>query len=157
VSESPFRWETPGVPHRGWTLLYVVDHDEPDHQCEMCGNPEVRYVHHIAHPEYAGELLVGCVCCEKLTGNYTRPRELEARLKSRARRRANWPNRKGWKVSRNGNRWIKHLGHHVVVMASKFGDGWACAVDGTFSRRNYPDQAAAMLAAFDHIDPPTGA
>lgn len=47
------RWDQPGVPHKGWHCVDVVDlradggpADEIDYAtCQMCGNEKIRYVH----------------------------------------------------------------------------------------------------------------
>ena len=47
------RWDQPGVPHKGWHCVDVVDlradgesADETDYAtCQMCGNEKIRYVH----------------------------------------------------------------------------------------------------------------
>ena len=53
------RWDQPGVPHKGWQCVDVVDlradggpADETDYAtCQMCGNEKIRYVHVMAHPD----------------------------------------------------------------------------------------------------------
>lgn len=62
------RWDQPGVPHKGWHCVDVVDlradvesADETDYAtCQMCGNEKVRYVHVMEHPDLAagGSLIV---------------------------------------------------------------------------------------------------
>ena len=51
------RWDQPGVPHKGWHCVDVVDlradgesADETDYAtCQMCGNEKIRYVHIMEH------------------------------------------------------------------------------------------------------------
>ena len=47
------RWDLPGVPHKGWTLVGFEDiKDDPDadyETCEMCGNERIRFVHILSH------------------------------------------------------------------------------------------------------------
>ena len=46
------RWDNPGVPHKGWTLICVEDlgeevsgDEEIEYEtCEMCHNERIRYV-----------------------------------------------------------------------------------------------------------------
>lgn len=53
------RWDQPGVPHKGWHCVDVVDlradgesADETDYAtCQMCGNEKIRYVHIMEHPD----------------------------------------------------------------------------------------------------------
>lgn len=47
------RWDQPGVPHKGWHCVDVVDlradgesADETDYAtCQMCGNEKTRYLY----------------------------------------------------------------------------------------------------------------
>ena len=72
------RWDNPGVPHKGWTLICVEDlgedvsgDEEIEYEtCEMCHNERIRYVHILTHPEYPGEIRVGCDCACKMTEDY---------------------------------------------------------------------------------------
>ena len=58
------RWDQPGVPHKGWHCVDVVDlradgesADETDYAtCQMCGNEKIRYVHIMEHPGSGREL-----------------------------------------------------------------------------------------------------
>src|SRR5262249_6875738 len=38
--------------------------------CEMCESQEVRYVHIMTHPNYKGQLEVGCVCAGNMGEGY---------------------------------------------------------------------------------------
>ena len=80
------RWDQPGVPHKGWHCVDVVDlradgesADETDYAtCQMCGNEKIRYVHIMEHPDLNENFDVGCVCAEKMSGvaiekTYPRP------------------------------------------------------------------------------------
>ena len=90
-------WNKPGLPHKGWTCVDVIDLAEgidetesiPYEQCEMCGNEKIRYAHVMSHPDYPDEIYVGCVCAEKMTGDYVNPRRCENELRNRAQRRKN--------------------------------------------------------------------
>jgi len=67
-------WNQPGVPHKGYHSLGVTDLEAATHVCDMCGKEEIRYVHHLVHPEH-GHKDVGCVCAEKLTNDYVTHKE----------------------------------------------------------------------------------
>ena len=72
------RWDQPGVPHKGWHCVDVVDlradgesADETDYAtCQMCGNEKIRYVHIMEHPDLDENFEVGCVCAEKMSDDY---------------------------------------------------------------------------------------
>ena len=102
---SENRWDQPGVPHKGWHCVDVVDlradgepADETDYAtCQMCGNEKIRYVHIMEHPDLDETFDVGCVCAEKMSGDYEGPKRREAKLRNRAARRTRWLQRK-WRV-----------------------------------------------------------
>jgi hypothetical protein len=56
----------------------------------MCETQEIRYVHTMVHPDYANELRVGCVCAEKIEGEYIGPRLREKAPRSAAVRKKRW-------------------------------------------------------------------
>lgn len=72
------RWDNPGIPHKGWMLVECIDlgegvygDDEIEYEtCEMCHNEKIRYVHILTHPNYPGEIHVGCDCACKMTEDY---------------------------------------------------------------------------------------
>ena len=72
------RWDQPGVPHKGWHCVDVVDlradgesADETDYAtCQMCCNEKIRYVHIMEHPDLDENFEVGCVCAEKMSDDY---------------------------------------------------------------------------------------
>jgi hypothetical protein len=119
----------------------------------MCETQEIRYAHAMTHRDYAGELHVGCVCAEKMEDDYTGPRLREKALRSAAGRKKRWLSRK-WKTSARGNAYLNTDGFNITVYAN--GDGsWGGRIEeqGTgrtiASRRRYPTEDAAKLAAFD--------
>jgi hypothetical protein len=69
-------WNQPGVPHRGWRAVDIIDRGEADANCEMCGQSEVRFLHLVEHPAHTS-LRVGCVCAEKMTADYSGQRKTE--------------------------------------------------------------------------------
>ena len=147
------KWSEPGVPHKGWTCVGVEDLEEPSAICEMCETQEIRYVHAMTHPEYASELHVGCVCAEKMEDDYIGPRLREKALRSAAGRKKRWLGRK-WKTSARGNSYINTDGFNITIYPN--GDGtWGGRIEerGTAravaSRKRYPTEDAAKLAAFD--------
>ncbi len=91
-------WDVKGVPHKGWKCESVIDvgewvgsGDEIEYaQCEMCGNEGIRYVHIMKHRNYPKKLGVGCVCAEKMSGDYVNPRKEENAIKNKALRRKNF-------------------------------------------------------------------
>jgi hypothetical protein len=52
----------------------------------MCERAEVRYVHVMTHPDFDGELEVGCVCAGRMEEDYKAAEEREADLKRLARK-----------------------------------------------------------------------
>lgn len=151
------RWDRKGLPHTGWSCAGMEDLGSADGQCEMCGKEEIRYVHFMRHPDIGETLPVGCICAEKMEGEYgrerSRARQREAKLRNAAGRRHRWPSLTGWTRSKKGNVHIKKDGRRVVVFASgarfKFLIEDAGRAEPYFSPRSYVDVREAKLAAFD--------
>jgi hypothetical protein len=132
------RWNTEGIPHKGWRYVGMEDlgdnalpGDEIQYeQCEMCGNEKIRYVHLLTHPDYLEELRVGCVCASKMTDDYVNPREREKDLRNRANRRKNFIRREWNYKPETGNYTLKYKGEYITIMKSKFGSGWGVIFKG---------------------------
>jgi len=88
-------WNTPGMPHRGWTNMGMEDLGEASHKCEMCGQEEIRYVHKMFHPE-KGRFDVGSVCAGVMIEGYVGTEE-KKEFKSHIGKRQRWE-QKQWKV-----------------------------------------------------------
>jgi hypothetical protein len=157
-------WDQPGIPHSGWTCVSVYDTreseepgDEPEYEtCQMCGNERIRFVHVMENPRHVGQIEAGCICAEKMSGDYSGPREREGRLASRAIRRKTWLSRK-WHVSWGGNLSLKakDIDVRVGIVRNNFHEGWwNYRIGSTFGRERYPTVEAAKLALFDELWPP---
>lgn len=146
------KWSQQGVPQKGWTCIGFEDLGEPAAECEMCENQEIRYVHQMQHPDYPNILDCGCVCAGRMEENYAAASKRESDSKNLAQRRARWLKRK-WKVSTNGNDYLKTDGFHIVVFARS--GGWSGTITNlangiaTQARRVYETQDKAKLGAFD--------
>lgn len=149
------KWSIPGVPHKGWICIDTEDLGAPVAVCEMCEQQDIRYVHTMQHPDYHEVLHCGCICAGHMEEDVEQARQREARIKNAARRRAAWPNRKAWHRSRQGNLVIRDRGFQVTIFER---DGlWHGLIQRPatgfkrFSKRDYPNERAAQLAAFDAI------
>jgi len=146
------KWSQRGVPQKGWTCIGFEDLGEPAAECEMCENQEIRYVHQMQHPDYPTILDCGCVCAGRMEENYAAASTRESDSKNLAQRRARWLKRK-WKVSTNGNDYLKTDGFHIVVFARS--GGWSGTITNlangtvTQARRVYETQDKAKLGVFD--------
>lgn len=148
---------TPGVPHKGWTLLDVIDlRDDEGREygdyddCEFCDHEQIRYVHVIEHAAYPGPLRVGCDCACRLTEDYRTPRARERALRSRSARRSRFPGRR-WRRTKIGSEMIKLDGYRVTV-GRVGGDRFRVWIDGVGGVRTYPASTPAKLAAFDAVE-----
>lgn len=153
-------WNQPGVPQKDWRCVDVVDlradgesRDETDYEtCEMCGNEKIRYVHIMEHDEY-DQLQVGCVCAEKMSGDYVNPKKRQNDLQNLAKRRAkckaDWSKRE-WKRSSKGNLWTKVNGVTITIFLSQYKQGkWVLVIDRAYSQATYDSEVEAQLASFD--------
>jgi hypothetical protein len=144
--ESGYTWTIPGMPRRGWVCVQVTDHGEAIQSCEACGHPAVRFLHTIRHPAFR-ELEVGCICAGHLTGDSEGSRQREVAL----RRQTAWADRK-WRVSRNGNPWLKARGHRIVVFPSRSSAGYCFAIDGQDVFGPFATGRAAKMASLAIVD-----
>lgn len=148
------KWGQAGVPHKGWRC--VDTHDAgPDRDswptCEMCESMDIRYVHVMAHPDYAGHLACGCVCAGHMEGHLQSARRREAAVKNTARRRSAFPRSKDWRVSQKGNPWIRRDGWTVTIFprGSGFKAVLSRAEQKIFLPQIFPNVDEAKLAAYD--------
>ena len=153
------KWSQPSVPHRGWTCVGIEDLEEPSAVCEMCENQEIRYVHHMMHPDYPDELACGCVCAGRMEEDYEGARRRESALRASTGRKRRWLERR-WRKSSRGNPYINADGYNVVVYPKRSPgnlQSWGFRVsntltgDAVLSRKPYPTEDAAKLRAFDAI------
>lgn len=148
-------WDQPNLPHKGWKSLDVVDlganGDCEYATCEMCGKERIRFVHTLYHPVEDRKLDVGCICAEKMTGDYSGPRDRERKLKNKASRKAKWLKRK-WRVSWKGNEYLNVDGHNMGIFPDQYNSGyWKYRIGDRFSQRSYSSKNEAKLALFDHF------
>lgn len=157
------RWEREGIPQKGWKEIGVEDLRESLEygnpveykQCEMCGQEKIRYVHILQHPNFSGELRVGCICAEHMTDDYINPQKKERELKNRLNRKKNFM-RKEWQERSEGKYLLRYKGEIIMIMKSKFGPGWGVLYGGQqvfqYNNRKIDDFYTAKLIAFDLFD-----
>lgn len=152
------KWSLPGVPHKGWSFVDIEDLGEPDKICEMCESRLIRYVHYMEHLDYPERLGVGCICAENMEQDYVAPRLREKKLRSAARRRANWA-RRIWMISQKGNLYMNVGKFNLTAFSTEDEKGryWKLRVanrvtgHSQFGRRRFPSVEAAKLAGFDAL------
>jgi hypothetical protein len=153
TSRTSGKWSQPGVPHKGWTCVYIEDLGELAAVCEMCETQDIRYVHYMEHADYSEKLGCGCICAGRMEEDYERARSREKGLRNAAGRRRRWLSR-AWRVSAKGNPYLNATGYNVVVYALS-STTWGFRIKnrgtdaGVTSRRAYPSENAAKLGAFD--------
>lgn len=84
-----------GAPLENWNCREVVDGETADFICELCSCQKVRYIHVMEHPEYNGELNVGCICAGYMEGDLIAARERDDAARRKSSRRANFRKRSG--------------------------------------------------------------
>jgi hypothetical protein len=149
------KWSEPGVPHKGWSFVDLEDLESPDAVCEMCEIQQIRYVHIMRHPDYEGLLRVGCVCAEKMEDDYVGPRLREKKLRLVAGRKKRWLTRK-WRTSARGNSYVNTDGFNITLYTNRDGSWGGRILEpatgrSEASRKRYPSQNAAKLAAFERM------
>ena len=132
LADTPNLWKCDDVPHSGWSCVGISDLGEPAGICEMCGYQIIRYVHHMVHPAYRS-LDVGCICAGKMEGDVEKAKKRENDFKRKESRRNNFVKRK-WKISKNGNQYLKIKDHVVVLFRHKNGRDWMYSIDSNSAR-----------------------
>lgn len=157
------RWDQPNIPHKGWTEIDVIDlADDTDldedieyETCDMCGNEKIRFVHVLIHPEYSGEIHVGCDCAAKMTDDYFNPEARENEVRNRSSRKRNFMKQQ-WYQNSNGNYVLRYKGEYVTVIPSRYGKGYGVYYRGKrmweYKGRKIMDLDTAKRAAFDAFD-----
>ncbi len=149
------KWSDPGVPHKGWTCVDIVDLGAPIETCEMCETMQIRYVHYMRHPEYPTDLGCGCICAGHMEEDYVAAREREHRVRLAGDKRDRWTRSPRWWLSQAGNPCCDREQYLVVVFAKT--GGWGFQVINrlkdikTTARKLYPTVVAAKRASFDAI------
>jgi hypothetical protein len=145
----------PGVPHKGWTLVDVIDARDDEgidfdeyESCEYCDHESIRFVHVLSHPEYAGPMRVGCVCSCHLTQDYVNPKRREREVRNLAAKRKRFVTKK-WDWNRFGGETKELDGYRVTVSRKK--EGFRLWINGKEGSRFYSEASDAKAAAFDAV------
>lgn len=152
-------WKEQGIPHKGWTLIDVIDIREEGQSeldtnyetCMMCGNEKIRYIHIVKHAEITEEFKVGCTCAERMTNDYINPGKRERDLRNRANRRVNW-RKKDWKVSKNGNYFLNIEGRHLLIYKDKKTNKYKVKISEQFGHKTFDTLEKAKIAAFNRME-----
>lgn len=152
-------WKQKGIPHKGWTLVDVIDVREDGQQewetdyevCMMCGHEKIRYVHILQHKEIEEEFRVGCTCSEKMTNDYINPLKREGELRNRANRRISWI-KKEWKRSKNGNYYLTAEENHLLIYVDNRTGKYKIKIGETFGKRFFDNVDLAKIAVFNGIE-----
>lgn len=148
------RWDQPGVPHKGWICVNVIDLKEESagnldyESCSMCGRENIRYVHIMTHSDFKGEMRAGCICAGKMTGDYAGAKSREKVLRNKAARKAKWLTRK-WRTSANGNRFINIEGENIGVY--KKNNRWYARIGANFYKKSFKSEEEAKLYLFENF------
>lgn len=152
IKQKRGKWSEAKVPHKGWSCVDIEDLEKQALTCEMCESQNIRYVHHMFHPEYDEELKVGCICAGHMEQDLQSAKRRDVFLKSRASKRKRWLSR-NWKTSKKGNEYLKVDDFLVTVYyRNKNWTGYIKEIDGEYektSRKKYDSSDKIKLACFD--------
>ena len=157
------RWSKEGIPHKGWECIDVIDLGEgvfegeaiPYESCEMCDQEKIRYIHILKHPNYCGEIHVGCDCASKMTDDYVSPPQRENDLRNRANRRRNFM-KQSWRVKpETGNYVLRYKGDYITIVKNQYG-GFGVVFKGirqwNYCGNKILDFDTARIVAFNLFD-----
>jgi len=128
VGGASGKWIDNETPKRGWTRAGEKDLGAGiTEQCGMCEREQVRYIHYMRHGDL--QLRVGRVCAGYMAGNsddeksirtaLKESKRIDAQLRNRFVRRANFPDLLGWKISQYRNPIITIHGNKIIIRKSE--------------------------------------
>ncbi|WKY46031.1 hypothetical protein Q5O14_08025 [Eubacteriaceae bacterium ES2] len=142
------------APQDNWYCVELIDGEDANFTCELCGYEGVRYIHVMEHDAYFEKLYVGCICAGVMEGDILMAKERDRKMKNRAKRKQNFP-RKKWKMSRGGGYYVKY--HDKYVFINHTDNGYNCACNGKrtskYHEKPIDNFLTACYAAFDLADP----
>lgn len=160
------KWLDDTTPKRGWTCVQAEDLGTDN--LETCEKEQVRYIHHMIHGNPLPlNLKTGCICSGYMEGRFDDQNRIAEAVAAAKRRTANLVNRdarcqkfpmlEGWKVSKNGNPYIKKDKHLVTITKGQCNQqapvNYSAIIDGNKLNKWLPTLDAAKLAAFDYLHP----
>lgn len=147
-------WKDSIVPKSGWSCVGVEDLESPSHICEMCGHHNIRYAHHMVHPNYR-PLICGCVCAGRMEGNIERAKSREAELKKKNRRlnahsrnSNNLPDSSYKTTRKEENEYSYINGIRVGIHQNGYGI-WKYSLNGELCLQNYQSKENAIIGALE--------
>lgn len=142
------------APLENWRCVEMIDGEDADFECELCGYESVRFIHVMEHDEYFEQVSVGCICAGIMEGNILAAKERDRKMKNRAKRKLNFPNRK-WKTARSGAYYVKYRDQYVFI--NRNNGRYNCCCNGRrawlYHGKPITDFLSACYAAFDLADP----
>lgn len=154
VSKCEKKLKEWNAPPDNWRCVDLIDGEEADFKCELCGYDGVRYIHVMEHDEFFEQLYVGCICAGVMEGDILAAKERERKMKNRSKRRLNFPRRK-WQEIAYGRYGLRYRGKWVYI---SFDNGkYSCYCYGKetclYHDKPITDFLSACYAAFDLVDP----
>lgn len=165
------QWGKEGIPHKGWEFVYMIDLcEDAEHlslearkelyeTCEMCDQEGIRYVHVMEHPEFEGQLRVGCICAAKMEDDYVAPKRRERELRNRLSRKHTFLE-KEWSRSNSGNLTLRYQRDYITIFQDRYGRNCYGVTYGSpriewfYKGKKIRNIETAKLLAFDLVDPP---
>lgn len=143
-----------GAPLDGWSCVEMIDLEDAEFTCELCGYEGIRYLHKMEHPQYFEFIEVGCICAGIMEGDILAAKERDRKLRNRSKRKRNFLNRK-WKHAVNGNYYLTYKGDKVFI--NQCSNGYYCFYQGKkvyqYKGKPIDNFLSACYAAFDLADP----
>ncbi len=104
----------------------------------MCETQDIRYIHHMEHPDHPESLEVGCVCAEHMENDYEGPRRRE-----RALRKRRWLTRR-WKTSAKDNDYLNTDGMNITNF-QRSASLWGARIEERATGGNVPTDVETRL------------
>lgn len=135
-------------PSKDWELIGEDDLGDLTGECDHCGT-KLRYTHMVAHPNW-GVMIVGAICCDKLTES-TIGSECHADFLNYVSRRKAFIESPKWHVDPKGVRSIKRAGILIEIVPA-VGGNFRIRLDTVDGRVNHATLLDAQIRVFDFVE-----
>ena len=135
-------------PSKDWELIGQDDLGGLDGECEHCGT-ELRYTHMVTHPNW-GVMIVGAVCCDKLTES-TIGSEGHVDFLNYVNRRKTFIKSPKWEVAPSGVRSIERAGIAIEIVPTNDGK-FHINLDGVKGKTDHATLLDAQISVFDYVE-----
>lgn len=145
------------APLEHWKCRQVIDGETAEFKCELCDCKKVRYIHVMVHPDYDGEINVGCICAGVMEGDLVAAKARDDAARRKSQRKVNFRKKK-WAEIKDDTWSVKYKKRVVMIERDAFRgkDFYKISIDTEkyqwMNNRRIETLEAAKLYVFEIID-----